>query len=677
MFKTEPDRSASLILSSLWTILGLLLIALIGTWHRTDERLNDWIARVAVHRGFAPASSPRICYLFITDTTYARFNKQALNREQLAHANDILADLGAESIVYDLILARPGDPNADAAFARSLERTKIVFLPSGFAARKRKPVDPGALEVQESGRGGAPIALHEIASLPDFAHRARGGGHVFAPSDSDGVYRRMNLFVQDGRRIIPGLALSVLLFQRHQTLADIEIHWEDEVRIPATTSAPELIIPIDAAGATRIAYTAKWGRDFESMTIDDLIAGYEDPDKRGNLINMFEGRTVFIGDTSTGIADAGATPLENDVPLVAMHAALLSSMMDQHSFGVWKPVHVWALFTVCCILLVFSSTLRRAGSLHITAVLLLIALWILPFLGYYRYTLFPGATMLAMFVLVYLGTTVSIQVRAWKQNVIIRAENSFLHRDLSIAANIQSKMLPAALPDRSDLEIAAVNIQAQSIGGDFYDVITLPSGKVLLLAGDVSGKGIPAALNMSGILSSFRTIVATGAVSTPREILLHLNDVLIKQIRPGELTSFATAVLLLIDPVEMNVQMARCGHELPIFWNPGNREMREIKTSGFMLGVSPSSMMSGVLNETSVQLARGDAIYIYSDGVTEAANVDGEFYGLSRLKSAIRAFGSGPAQELLDVLLSDIRAFSGTAPQHDDITLVIVRMLGP
>lgn len=96
-----------------------------------------------------------------------------------------------------------------------------------------------------------------------------------------------------------------------------------------------------------------------------------------------------------------------------------------------------------------------------------------------------------------------------------------------------------------------------------------------------------------------------------------------------------------------------------------------------MLGVSPSSMMSGVLNETSVQLARGDAIYIYSDGVTEAANVDGEFYGLSRLKSAIRAFGSGPAQELLDVLLSDIRAFSGIAPQHDDITLVIVRLLGP
>ncbi len=676
MFKSEPERSVSLLIAAAWSIAGILAALLGGTWHRTDERLNDWLNRFAVAHGFASTADPRICYVVITDRTYARLNEQALNRAQLAKANDILTELGASSIVYDLILARPGNQASDSLLRESLARSNRVFLPAGYAARPRNHSDVIPAFPKSQGHGGPPVVIHEIAPMPSFVEKAHAGGHVYAPSDTDGVYRRMYLFVQSGPRLVPSLALSVLLDLRGQKMDDLNVTWGERLTLSALGNHPALDIPIDSAGAARIPFSAPWGSDFDSIALDELLQQYDDPDRRGNLLNLIDGRIVLIGDTSTGIADAGATPLENDVPLVAMHASLLSGLLQNRIFSMASTLRSIIVIGLCSCILILTACLARPGSLHAGAVLSFMTLMGFLLFGYYRYTLYPGATMLIAVGSIYAGTTASIQVRAWKQSVIIRAENALLHRDLAIAATIQSHMLPFALPAREELEIAAINIQAQSIGGDFYDVIELPSRQILILAGDVSGKGIPAALNMSGILSSFRTIVSSGAAIEPREILLKLNDVLVKQVRPGEVTGFATAVLLSIDPAEMTVRMARCGHELPIFWNSDKKDMREFKTSGFMLGVSPSAVLSKILAETTIHLSAGESIFLYSDGVTEAADRTGEFYGLSRLKTAIRGLGRGSAQDHLDTILGDIRAFSGEAPQHDDITLVVMRLTG-
>ncbi|MBL8020094.1 MAG: SpoIIE family protein phosphatase [Leptospirales bacterium] len=679
MFKTESDLTPSLVLAACFSILGFLILAIWGTWHQTDYRAADALHRFSANNGYSPPASPRICYLTVTDKTYEAFNESQLNRVRLAEANDILSDLGAQAIVYDLIFARPSTPQADQRFRDSIAKNGHVFLPTGFALRRRSLTQDrsGPFISEESG---APEVTRETGQLPDLLKAARGTGHVSAPSDRDGVYRRFYMLVKRGEGYVPALSLAAFLDYAGLGESALEIQWGNYIRIKkgeSTVLTEDIFIPIDDAGRALIPFTGYWAKDFEKMSMQRLMEFHADEAKRGNLINFFENRFVLIGDVSTGIADAGATPLENDVPLVALHAALLNAFLTGNFFDYWRTGRV-ALFLIAAFsLLAFAVCFRRNRIFHLSAAsifLLLIGLWIFSF---YRYSLLPVFTSGVIYTIVYAGVAGSIQIRNYKQNLRLRQENALLRRELDIAARIQHQMLPQVLPDRGDVEVAGINLQALSVGGDFYDVIETEDQRMWLFTGDVSGKGIPAALYMSGIMSSLRTILQTTEDRSPRNLLLMLNDVMARRVPDHEVSAFATAVLVLLDPQRLKMVVARCGHELPILWNPETRELREVKPSGFMLGVSNSKIIGKMVNEITVDLSRGEMIYFYSDGISEAANPEGEFYGVHRLKEAIKTYGAGPAAEVRDAILSDIQAFTRTAPQHDDITLLVARVHGP
>lgn len=670
-FKTSAELAASLLMAAAFAFAAMLALSVLGVWHQVDYRALDSLRRAAAQYGYLPPGSSAICYLTISDQTYEEFNRGNLDRRKLAQANRILKEMGSESILYDLIFARPTRAAADLDFAASVRENGKVFLPTGFALRMRK-TEFGAEEKQ------LPEAGREIAQMPEFLSAARGTGHVSAPSEEDGVYRRFFLVIRRGEELIPALALSAFLDHAGLTMKDVEIVWGEALVIHGKNSAVvgrDVRVPIDDSGRAWIPYTGLWANDFEKMSLHRLLADYGSEQKRGNLINFFEGRFVLVGDVSTGIADAGATPLENDVPLVAIHAALLNAFLQGQFIDFWRPARVAMMLTVIFLALGFSACFQLTRVFHIAAAALtifLVALWTAEYL---RHAFFPLITAGSAFLFVYAGLAVGIQFRDYRQTLKIRQENALLHKELDIAARIQRQFLPQTLPERADIEIAAVNIQALNVGGDFYDVLEFDSGSVCILLGDVSGKGIPAALHMSGIMSSFRSIVATSGSRSPRELLLLLNDVLYRY-STRAVSAFATAVLAVIDTKVMSMQVARCGHELPLIWNPETRQMRELKPTGVMLGIRPSAEVKGLIREETVPLSAGELVCLYSDGISEAANAAQEFYEVRRLREAMSAYGDGPAPEVLEAVLADVRAFCQKAPQHDDITLLFARVKG-
>lgn len=671
-FKPQNDLLATLLFSAAFSGAALLSLFVFGLWHQIDYRSLDALRRKATQAGYAPAASSQICYLTISDQTYEAFNKGNLGRRKLAEANRILKELGTEAVLYDLILARPTWPQADAEFAESLSENGRVFLPTGFALRQTAGAGsvPGGDRAPETGR--------EISQLPEFLARARGTGHVSAPSEEDGVYRRFFLVVKRQNELIPALALAAFLDHAGLSMKDVEILWGEAVIIHGEKSSAigrELRIPIDESGRAWIPYTGLWTNDFEKMSLHRLLDAYKQEERRGNLINFFQGRFVLVGDISTGIADAGATPLENDVPLVAIHAALLNSLLQGQFIDFWRPGEAAALYLFLFAVLTVSACSGKRRFLHLAAIFLAVSLGVLWVLECLRHMYFPLITVGTTFSLVYAGLAISIQIRDYRHALLIRQENALLHKELDIAAGIQRQYLPLALPERPDIEVAATNIQALNVGGDFYDVLEFDSGEVCILLGDVSGKGIPAALHMSGIMSSFRSIVSASSARSPRELLLSLNDVLYRY-STRTVSAFATAVLLVIDTRKLSMQVARCGHELPLVWNPEKRVLRELKPSGVMLGVRPSEQIKNVLKEDTIPFERGEMICLYSDGISEAANPQGDFYGTDRLKSAMETHGDLSAPAALERVLQEVRAYCEDAPQHDDITLLFARIKG-
>lgn len=198
-------------------------------------------------------------------------------------------------------------------------------------------------------------------------------------------------------------------------------------------------------------------------------------------------------------------------------------------------------------------------------------------------------------------------------------------------------------------------------GGDFYDFITLPDGRVFIVVGDVTDKGVPAALVMASTHSILRASAAR--LISPGEVLERVNDVLYDDIPPH---MFVTCLALVLDPVTGEITYANAGHDLPYVRTSSG--VRELRATGMPLG-----LMAGMSYEEKVAvLEPGDTLLLHSDGIAEAHAPDREMFGFPRLKKLMDAELSG--EDLIDRVLTDLAAFVGPgADQEDDITMVTLQ----
>ena len=236
-----------------------------------------------------------------------------------------------------------------------------------------------------------------------------------------------------------------------------------------------------------------------------------------------------------------------------------------------------------------------------------------------------------------------------------------VEQELGTARSIQHALLPKDLPKLEGWKIAYHYQPAREVGGDFYDFLRLDDGRVGLVIGDVSGKGIAAALVMANTQSVLRAVARRGNVA-PGRVLAEANEVLYAYIPSG---TFVTCFYGVLDPENGRLVYANAGHDPPYSQRGGDAQ--ELRARGMPLGLMPDMPYE----EKETVLAAGDDLLLYSDGLVEAHDTEGDMFGFPRLRRLIMAQSTGSGEELIDVLLAELTSFTGTdAEQEDDITLV-------
>ena len=260
-----------------------------------------------------------------------------------------------------------------------------------------------------------------------------------------------------------------------------------------------------------------------------------------------------------------------------------------------------------------------------------------------------------------------------------KAEKERLEQELRIARNIQMSLLPQGPLAMPGLTLTAHCEPAREVGGDYYDFLPIDEHTVGILVADVSGKGTSAALYMAELKGIVLSL--SQRYRSPRELLIEADRIISRHL---DSRSFITVTYLVVDLQAGMVQYARAGH-CPLVYVPGpyatQRAPQLLAPDGLVLGLQLDGGQTFVrlLEEISVPLGRGDLFVLYTDGLTEAMNAEGDFFGESRLAALIGEQADLPADELRERILRDIEAFTGSALQQDDMTMVVLRVdeVGP
>jgi phosphoserine phosphatase RsbU/P len=249
-----------------------------------------------------------------------------------------------------------------------------------------------------------------------------------------------------------------------------------------------------------------------------------------------------------------------------------------------------------------------------------------------------------------------------------------LKRDLQIAKEIQAWLLPARPPQVPGLEIAFATRPANTVAGDYYDVFPrrgfdaaaadASKESFLIAVADVAGKSVPAAMLMATIQASLRTLCSTPGSLT--ELVGRMNRYACTNSQNGR--RFTTAFIAEYEPVSRMLNYVNAGHNAPVLRRRSGAT-EELGAGGVPLGV----MESATYECGSVTLEKGDLLAAFTDGLVEAENVRSEEYGGARFLSVLQANATAPAEVILSSVLFDIDRFVGTAPQHDDVTLMLLK----
>lgn len=258
----------------------------------------------------------------------------------------------------------------------------------------------------------------------------------------------------------------------------------------------------------------------------------------------------------------------------------------------------------------------------------------------------------------------------------IAIENSRLHKseieqgrikeELDLAKKIQQGLFPKKSPQVPGLDITGISVPASSVGGDYYDFIQLGPKKVLVVAADVSGKGMSAALYMSKIQGMVQ--LSAHMYNTPKEMLININ----RRIFEGlDRKSFITMILALFDMKKKEVRICRAGHNKALYSKNG--KVRSLEGGGIGLGLERGPMFENAIEEVRLPVKSGSLFLFYTDGITEAMNEKKQQLGERAVIDILKTKKDISAEGIQKAILSRVEKFRGSAEQHDDVTMVVVK----
>jgi adenylate cyclase len=673
-------------------LAAAVLVALLGA--RLNRPLYDLFQNISP----APAASRQVHVVVIDADSLRAVGGWPWSRFYLARLVEEISRRGATAIGLDLVMPEPdrldpprfaalyGElspaaaaevralPSMDAVFARVIGRNPVVLARAGVRARSFDALDqssaplPDDVRFSQAAPAGIRAFPQAVANLPLLDGAALGHGLVNGDPDSDGVVRRVPLVARVAGAPTPGFALELVRVAR----GDETIGLVTSGGRLTAVQVGDRRVPASADGQLALRF-GDW-RKIRTTSAANLL-------RQGLPDDLFKGQIVLVGLTSAGTSDVVHTPRTGETYGVFVQAQAVDAILRGEglrrppwaapaawSLGLLLAIAAWAGFSRAP---VAPVTVAAAGA--IAAVLgaswcgFQSGLLLDPFPALGPGAAAAAATVAALFVE---GRALQARLRAALEEERLAAAR--VAGELAAAADIQLGML---LP-RSELahlsaavDIDAVLQPARSVGGDLYDAFMLDERRLCFLVGDVTGKGVPAALFMALAKSLARSLLMRPGVGLT-EAVAQINAELSQDNREAMALTLLVGILHTEDG---QIELCCAGHENPLVAGPGGAVRELALVGGPPLCVDPWFPYS----VESLRLLPGETLLVFSDGLTEAQAPDGRLLPRDDLLATVSRAALAPtAAAMVDAVAAAVRAFEAGADPSDDLTILALRMRG-
>lgn len=569
-----------------------------------------------------------IVILAIDDLSLQALGPWPWRRRVHAELIRTLKTAGAKTVFFDVLFPEKSqDPEDDKIFAEAIRETGNVVLSFHFLSRKPfKPLFP----------------------ITEFKSALHGLGYADVESDlKDGVVRTILPFVDTGgqRYFHSAVAVFLSLFDRLEERLD----WEKT--FSKQCGKRELLVNYPGGLSA-----------FQNFSVGEVFEKSKTEEGRGFLKQVFEDKIVLLGDVATGSSDLRTTPIQPMTPGIVIQASVLNTLLTgQYLIAIPKPWNYLLAFFLSWIIAWFGQKLRPQWTFLATIVQMTLYIVINCLIFNYLRIVFqlpmPLVAMFTVFVL-----------SLFLKYMDVRVESDFLERELSMASKIQQSLLPASEYKSAQMDASFRLFFYEQVGGDLYDWLDLGDGRVTLCLGDVSGKGVPAALYMSRAINELRHQVLSH--SSPGEILSRLNH----SLSQGETSGmFLTLFFVIVDFNDSKIRFANAGHDPMVFFRKKNGKADLItEASGLPIGI----MDDQTFETGEIDFEPGDLLLLTSDGIKEQKNPKGEIFGSERLQRSVEVSAAEMGSDgVISRVMADALRFSEGRSHHDDRTLVCAKML--
>jgi serine phosphatase RsbU (regulator of sigma subunit) len=659
----------------------------------------DFLERL-VPRQYQPM---RVEIVAIDDKSLAQYGQWPWSRARVAQLVDRIAAGKPSVLGVDIIFAEPDRlspgrlvdsdpeipaqvaselaklPTHESVLADALRKVPTVLAVAGSDEPARAPHPPSRVTmILESGGNPRPFLLTHpelLRSLPEVEAAERGDGAIDQVPDPDGITRSVPLFIFAQGKLVPDLALEMLRVGSGAGAVRIVTGKEG---VNGATLGP-LSLPTDRHGRIYPYFTPSYEARYISAA--DLLNGKYDPSR-------FKRAAVLLGSSALGLTEQDHTPL-GLMPGVEVWAQSLESMLTENLLR--RPAFMnfveIAIVLVAGLVIIFAlpySSPRIAGA----SLLGIVALLFGSALGSFKFSelLLDGVYPALSSTLVF-GVMLSENLRiteAGRRRLASELQHereieARLDGELNAARAIQIGLLPRHFPgppERTDVEVFASIEPARMVGGDLYDFVLLDSELLSFVIADVSGKGVPAALFMA----MTKEVLHTATLRYRNALDRVFDDANAKIAAASEELAeggadmmFVTVFAGILDLASGMLVYVNAGHDAPFLIRDGSPPRTLALAGGPPLGTVDDFQYS----IEQRQLAPGETVLAYTDGVTEAQDVKRTLYSGARLERLLATAPASSAKGLVDFVRDDVHRFAAGAEQADDITVLAVRWLGP
>ncbi|MGH8481405.1 MAG: CHASE2 domain-containing protein [Nevskiaceae bacterium] len=565
-------------------------------------------------------------------------------------------------------------PDNDALLAAALEGKPVVLGVAGedsatAADADRRPLKtaPVLLKGDASGILAIPQFAGVVRSLPEIEAAAAGQGLINNPGD--GVVRRVPLLGRLGDQVLSNLEIALLRTAAGAPVVRATL----DARGVTSIQVADRTIPTDSSGAVWVRYANLDPATHVSAA--DIMNGKVDP-------GMLMDKLVLVGITGLGLVDQPPIPLGYRVSGVEIRAQLLENIFDNTFLERprWVGYVEAGLFTLLALLFAHQVPQRRPAEGFGLLVGLSGVIAIGGLIAFNRGLLVdvatPGAGAILVFAVV-LGATLADSQRQRRDLAQrLQAEREAAARlagELETARRVQIGMLPESpgiLVEERRVQLKAFMEPARSVGGDLYDFFMLDDRTLCVMIGDVSGKGLAAAMFMALI----RSLCKSSMLRFPHALdqALVETEAQIKRENPESL--FVTLFVMALDLDTGEFTFCNAGHDPLYGISPDRAEVRKLDHGGR----PPLCVLDGYPYPLGRErLVPGELLCMITDGITEAANPEGQLYGHARLERVITRMNGATPEELVDSIRADVLEFGAGAEPADDMSVLALRWMGP